>query len=123
VAVENDEAGRVGAHLGVRSDWQIDDHDAPGVGAFADKLRRPAPIDPGMEPVKPVVELAEDGLAPKRFPSARLMAGGDAGLVPGRSFGRPAIKLVFLLGDQDGRAINCGQHLFLRAPLGVIPGL
>jgi hypothetical protein len=61
-----------------------------------------------VEVAQPIVELTKHRLAPESVASAELIAGGDAGLVPGHSVGRPAIKLVLLLGDEQHRAIDCG---------------
>jgi hypothetical protein len=123
VAVENEKPGRVLAYLRVFSDWKHDDHDALDVSAFANERRRAGPFDSTVEVAQSVVELAKDGLSPKRVRSTQLLAGGDASLVPGHSAGSPAIKLVFLLGDEHDCAIDCSQHLFLRALVSVIPDL
>jgi hypothetical protein len=123
VPVENEKPGRVVAHFRILSDWKHDDHHALDVSTFANERRRAGPFDSSVEVAQPVVELAKDGLSAKRVRSTQLLVGGDASLVPGHSVGRPAIKLVFLLGEEHDRAIDCSQHLFLRALLSVIPGL
>jgi hypothetical protein len=76
-----------------------------------------------VEAAQPIVELTKHRLTPESVASAELIAGGDAGLDPGHSAGRPAIKLVLLLSDEHHRPIDCSQHLSLCALLSVIPDL